>query len=350
MNKILNIGEKLIGTEQEVFIIAEAGVNHNGDINLAKGLIKKAKECGADCIKFQTFKAGNVASTNAPKAKYQLETTDPKESQIEMLEKLELPIQVYSELIQFSKEQNIIFLSTPYNEEDADVLDKLELPAFKLASMHAVEPNIIKHVAQKGKPVILSTGMTSLGEIDAAVNSFRETGNNQLVLLQCTTNYPSRLEDANLLSMQTMRHAFNLLVGYSDHTQNDTACIVSVALGAKVIEKHFTLDKNLPGPDQSTSYEPKEFSRLIKSIRDAEKVLGLATKFPSKFEKINSLGMRRSIVAKTNISAGVEIKNNMLTLKRPATGLPPKYFDTLLGKKTRKDISADSFIKWTDFE
>jgi len=347
MISIVKIGNFTIGPGSQCFIIAEAGVNHNGDINLAKQLIKKAKECGADCIKFQTFKAEHVASANAPKASYQLKTTDPKESQIKMLKKLELPSESYGELIQFSKEQGIIFLSTPYNLDDVNFLDELGVQAFKLASMHAVEPNIIKHVARKGKPLILSTGMATLGEIDEAVKLFRETGNEQLVLLQCTTNYPSRQEDANLLSMRTMRDAFDVLVGYSDHTQDDTACIVSVALGATVIEKHFTLDKNLPGPDQSTSYEPKEFSRLIGVIRNAEKVLGSASKEPCEMEKINTAGMRRSLVSKKNIPAGTEITENMLTCKRPATGLSPRYIDYVVGKKARKDIPADSLIQWT---
>ena len=350
MKKTLIIGNKSFTPMQNVFIIAEAGVNHNGDEKLAKKLIRKAKECGADCIKFQTFKAENVASANAPKASYQLETTNPKESQIEMLDKLELPIESYGELLKFSKDQGIIFLSTPYNEEDIDFLDELQVPAFKLASMHAVEPNIIKHVAKKGKPLILSTGMATLGEVDEAVKSFREVGNEQLVLLQCTTNYPSREEDCNLLAMQTMRNAFDILIGYSDHTQNDTACIMSVALGATVIEKHFTLDKNLPGPDQSTSYEPKEFSRLVDGIRNAEKVLGSARKVPCEIEKINAVGMRRSIVAKENIPAGVDITEKIITLKRPATGLSPKFFDYVVGKKTKKEILADSQIKFSDLE
>ena len=347
MISIVKIGNITIGPGSQCFIIAEAGVNHNGDINLAKQLIKKAKECGADCIKFQTFKAEHVASANAPKASYQLKTTDPEESQIKMLKKLELPSESYEELIQFSKEQGIIFLSTPYNLDDVNLLDEMGVQAFKLASMHTVEPNIIKHVAKKGKPLILSTGMATLGEVDEAVKLFRETGNEQLVLLQCTTNYPSRQEDANLLSMRTMRDAFDVLVGYSDHTQDDTACVVSVALGATVIEKHFTLDKNLLGPDQSTSYEPEEFSRLIEVIRNAEKVLGSARKEPCEIEKINAVGMRRSLVAKNNIPAGTEITENMITCKRPATGLSPKYVDNVVGKKARKDIPADALIQWT---
>jgi len=350
MNKTLSIGGHNIGLDNPAFIIAEAGVNHNGDMDLALQLIREAKLCGADCIKFQTFKAEQVASGDAPKATYQLETTDPEESQVEMLKKLELPNDGYKKLIDSCKEQGIIFLSTPYNEEDIDFLDDLGVPAFKLASMHAVEPKIIQYAARKGKPVILSTGMTTLGEVDEAVKHFRETGNEQLVLLQCTTNYPSLLEDSNLLSMRTMQDTFDVLVGYSDHTEDDTACIISVTLGATIIEKHFTLDKTLPGPDQSTSYEPKEFSRLVSNIRNVKKILGKANKEPSKSEKKNAVGMRRSLVSKTTIPAGGIVSESMLTFKRPAKGLPPRYFETFIGKKARKDIPANSFLTWNEFE
>ena len=348
--KDISIGGQMIGPGHPTFIIAEAGVNHNGNLGTAIELVKEAKRCNADCVKFQTFKADQVAVSNAPKASYQLKTTDPNESQVEMLKNLELPSEGYRKLIQFSKEQGIILISTPYNEDDIDFLDELGIQAFKLASMHAVEPNIIKHVAKKGKPLILSTGMATLSELEEAVNTFREVGNNQLVLLQCTTNYPSRLEDANLLAMETMRDAFDIMVGYSDHTQNDTACIASVALGATVIEKHFTLDKKLSGPDQSTSYEPEEFSRLVEGIRNAEKVLGSASKEPCEVEKINALGMRRSIVSNKDISAGTKIVKTMLAFKRPATGLSPKFYDYVVGKKTKKEILADSQIKLSDLE
>ena len=350
MNKTLSIGNRKIGYKNPVFIIAEAGVNHNGDMELALQLINNAKLCGADCIKFQTFKAEQVASDDAPKASYQLETTDPEESQIDMLKKLELPIDCYKKLVEKCNEQDIIFLSTPYNEEDIDFLDDLGVLAFKLASMHATEPKIIQYAASKGKPVILSTGMTTLDEVDEAVKHFRKIGNEQLVLLQCTTNYPSLLEDSNLLSMQTMRDTFDVLVGYSDHTKDDTSCIVAATLGATVIEKHFTLDRTLPGPDQTTSYEPKEFKRLVNNIRNVNKILGNPNKEPSEIEKKNALGMRRSLVSKTIISAGEIISGNMLTFKRPAKGLPPKYFDSFVGKKALKDIPANSFLTWNDFE
>ena len=330
------------------FIIAEIGINHNGDINLAKQLVNKAKECGADCVKFQTFKAERVVTDNAPKAKYQLKTTDPRESQIDMLKNLEMPPESDKEIMNYCREKDIIFLSTPYNVEDVDFLDELGVPAFKLSSMHIAEPYFIQYVAKKGKPIILSTGMATLGEVDEAARTLRETGNNQFIFLQCTTNYPSGLENANLLTIPTMRDAFDALIGYSDHTQDDIACIVSVALGAKVIEKHFTLDKNLPGPDQSSSADPEELACLIRNIRNAEKVLGSSRKEPCEIERKNAEGMRRSIVVKQDIDKGTIITEDILTFKRPANGLLPKYFFDIVGRTARRKLSRDTLLDWSD--
>jgi len=344
------IGNKEVGSGFPTFIIAEAGVNHNGDLELAKELISEAKKSGADCIKFQTFKADKIVTKTAPKAKYQLKTTDPNESQIKMLEKLELPFKDYHEIIDFCNKEDIIFLSTPYNIEDVDFLNKLGVSAFKLASMHVIEPYMIEYTALKGKPVILSTGMATLSEIDEAVSTFREINFENFALLQCTTNYPSIIEDANLRVIQTMKDTFNAIVGYSDHTQDDTACIASVALGAKVIEKHFTIDKSMPGPDQSSSYNPDEFSRLVSNIRNVEKSLGSNYKKPSEVEIKNSVGMRRSIVASKDIPSGTRIKKDMISFKRPSGGLLPKHFKEIIGKKSRHDISEDSQIMWKDLD
>ena len=344
----IEIAGRKIGDGHPVFIIAEAGVNHNGDIKLAKQLVREAKECGADCVKFQTFKADRVVIENAPKAKYQLKTTNPGESQIEMLKKLEMPEEAYKEIIKCCQENEIIFLSTPYNIEDVEFLNDLGVPAFKLASISVAEPWFAAYTAKKGKPIVLSTGMATIGEVDETVCAIRVTGNKQLILLQCTTNYPSRHEDANLLAMQTMQKAFGLQIGYSDHTQDDTACIMSVALGAKVIEKHFTLDKTLPGPDQSSSYEPKKFAELVRRIRNAETVLGSERKEPCEIEKENAVGMRRSIVTKANISKGAVISTEMLTFKRPAAGLAPKFLHEIVGCKARRNIPVNTLIQWSD--
>ncbi len=347
MSESFSINNRNIGNGLPVFIIAEIGVNHNGDVDLAIKMIQEAARCGADCVKFQTFKAERVALNNAPKAEYQLKVTDSKESQIDMLRKLELPFDAYTKIIDCCEREGVIFMSTPYNTEDVDFLEELDVPAYKLASIHAVEPSFAKYIAKTGKPIILSTGMATLEEVAQTVKSIRETGNSDLVLLQCTTNYPSRLEDVNLRAMQTMSEALNVQVGYSDHTQSDIATIVAVGLGATVIEKHFTINKSLEGPDQSTSSNPEEFSRLVQTIRNTETILGSAKKEPCDIEKKNAPGMRRSIVAKCDIKKGEVIAEDMLTFKRPATGLSPMEMHNLLGKKAKEDILEDALIQWS---
>lgn len=345
MSESFSIDNHQVGKGHPVFVIAEVGVNHNGDVNLAIKMIEEAARCGADCVKFQTFKAERVALRDAPKAEYQLKVTDPKESQINMLKSLELPFDAYKKIIECCDQAGVVFMSTPYNVEDVDFLDKLGVPAYKLASIHAVEPWFAKYTARKGKPIILSTGMCTLEEIDHTVVAIRETGNNNLILLQCTTNYPSMLEDVNLRAMQTMAEALDIQVGYSDHTQSSIASIVAVGLGATVIEKHFTIDKSLTGPDQTTSADPDEFSMLVQNVRNAETVLGSSLKVPSDVEKKNSVGMRRSIVAKCDIKAGTKISERMLTFKRPLSGLSPGYMDKILGKHAKTDIPIDTLIQ-----
>jgi len=350
MNNVIEFNDGTrIGANQPVYIIAEVGVNHNGDLELAKRLIRAAAHCGADCVKFQTFKAQRVVTKSAPKAAYQLKTTNQDESQEHMLKKLEMSMDAYREIINCCKENDVLFMSTPYSVEDVDFLEKLGVSAYKLASMHVVEPWFVGYIAKTKKPIILSTGMATIDEVEVAVSAVRNTDNEQLILLQCTTNYPSRLEDANLLSMQTLKDKFDLIVGYSDHTNDDIACIVSIGLGAKVIEKHFTLDKSMEGPDQSTSATPEEFSHLVKAIRSAELVLGSTIKEPCDIEKENMIGMRRSIVAKKDIKKGETINEASLTFKRPATGLKPKHFDNLMGKMAVRDIVEDELVKWEDF-
>lgn len=344
----IQIGKRLIGPEHPCFIIAEAGVNHNGDIELAKNLIREAKKAGADCIKFQTFKAERVITADAPKADYQLKTTDPQESQIEMLRSLELDFDAYAELVALCDELDILFFSTPYNAEDIEFLCSLNVDAFKLASIHVAEPALLEYAARKNKAMIVSTGMATLSEIDIAVRAIRKTGNEQFALLQCTTNYPSRLEDANLRTIPTMAHAFGVQVGYSDHTQTDTACLVSIGLGASIIEKHFTLDKTMPGPDQSSSYNPDEFRRLVTGIREAELALGSPIKAPTEVETVNARGMRRSIVAKRNIQSGELLSEDMLTFKRPGTGLTPSLMTYLVNKRARHFIPIDALISLSD--
>ena len=344
MKKKFSIDGIQIGDGQPVFVIAEAGVNHNGDVDLAKRLIHEAQKVGADCVKFQTFNAERVVTQNAPKAAYQINNTDPKESQINMLRKLELPLQSYPELIKLCRKLGVVFLSTPYNVEDIDFLDNMGVTAYKLASIHLVEPYIIQYVASKGKPMIVSTGMATQAEVEQAVATLNRSGNDQFVLLQCTTDYPSALEDTNLLAMQTMREAFDTLVGYSDHTQNLTAATVAIGLGACVIERHFTLDRSLPGPDHSCSSEPEEFRQLVKQIREAEICLGSRLKSPTERELKNARIMRRSLVARHAIPAGTKLSWHNLTFKRPADGLSGQQADLILGKTARCKIDADQII------
>ena len=350
VNNSFFLGKNKISLNEPVYIIAEVGVNHNGDLKLAKKLIQKAAACGANCVKFQTFKADRVVTHDAPKAVYQLKTTSKDESQLSMLEKLEMDMDSYREIMHCCEENGVLFMSTPYNIEDVDFLEELGVPAYKLASMHAAEPWFASYVAKTGKPVILSTGMATLDEVRLTVDAMRKTGNEQIILLQCTTNYPSLLEDTNLLAMQSLAKEFGLIVGYSDHTSNDIACIVSIGLGAKVIEKHFTLDKSMKGPDQSTSATPDEFSRLVKAIRSSELVLGSSIKQPCLIEKENMIGMRRSIVANKNIKKGEVMNELSITFKRPATGLNPKYFEELIGQRVTRNIAIDEQIQWSDFD
>jgi N-acetylneuraminate synthase/N,N'-diacetyllegionaminate synthase len=342
----VQVGTLCIGHGHPVFIIAEAGVNHNGDAELAQRLVREAKGVGADCVKFQTFKAERVVTAEAPKAAYQLKTTSPKESQVEMLRKLELDASAYDDLMAECRKEDILFLSTPYNIEDVDFLDSLGVQAFKIASGQAVERYFLEYVAQKGKPILLSTGMCTLAEVDRAVRVVRGTGNDQIVVLQCTTNYPAAIEDCNLRAMITMRDALDVLVGYSDHTKGLTAATASVALGACVVERHFTLDNRLPGPDHSSSSDPGEFAALVRQIRQAELALGSSAKYPCQIEQENALGMRRSIVAKGTIRTGQVITAGMLTFKRPARGLKPDLLPELLGRVATCDIKPDQMLSW----
>lgn len=329
-----------------IFLVAEIGVNHNGKLDLAIQMIKEAKRAGADAVKFQTFKAERVASVSAPKALYQLEVTDRSESQLDMLRRLELSPDHYQELISICETEGVDFLSTPYSAEDAALLADLNVRAFKVASAMIVETPFLDSLARYGRPIILSTGMSTLAEVDRAVRTIREAGNEQIVLLQCTTDYPTQPDMVNLRAMQTMANAFGLPVGFSDHTQTNTASVMAVALGASVIEKHFTLDKSLPGPDQACSADPAEFAELVKNIREAEAVLGSALKQPVPAELRNLREMRRSLVAVERVRAGTTIKADMVNCKRPAAGIAPSDLDAVIGCRAVTDIEPDQTLQW----
>jgi len=339
--KDIHINQRPVGKNHPAYIIAEAGVNHNGSLDLALDLVREAKKTGADCVKFQTFKAAQIVTPEAPKANYQLQVTDPGESQFEMLKKLELQTEDWQKIMAFCRELDIQFLSTPYNKEDADLLAELGVDAFKIASGQLVETPFLDYVARKGKPMIISSGMATLAEVYEGVQAIRNAGNHDIILLQCTTNYPSTLEDANVRTMVSMSESMNVLTGYSDHVPNNYACYAAVALGACLIEKHFTLDTAMEGPDHSSSLDPAAFTQLVKGIRNVEASLGSAVKSPTATEIANTQGMRRSLIALKAISAGTVIEEKDLGYKRPATGIPPSMLRDVVGKTVRKDIPAD---------
>lgn len=343
-DKTIRIGSRLVGKDQPCFIIAEAGVNHNGDPKLALKLVDEAKEAGADCVKFQTFQADNLVTHSSPKAAYQLINTDPVESQYQMLKKLELPNDFYPELMEHCRKRKIEFLSTPYSFADIDFLDRLGVPAFKVASGQISEPIFLKKMAQKKRPMIISTGMATMSEVATAVECIRETGYDEMIFLQCTSNYPADPREANLLSMLSMRDVLDVMIGYSDHVAENYVSFASVALGARVVEKHFTLDKKMDGPDHVCSMSPDELRDLIRGIRMVESSLGTSCKKPSEIEKQNSKGMRRSLVAATSIKAGEKFSFENVALKRPSSGMHPQYFEKILGKAATKNLEKNEML------
>jgi N-acetylneuraminate synthase len=344
MNKV-RIAGKWIGDGEPCFIVAEAGVNHNGEIRLAKKLIDVAKSAGADAVKFQAFETGSLVTPTAEKAEYQKKRTGDG-FQYAMLKKLELTPSDFKTLSKHAKKKGIIFLSTPYDAVNADLLDEIGVPAFKIASCDITNLPLLEHIAKKKRPIILSTGMSTMSEIREALHTINKTGNKDVILLQCTSDYPAKLEDANLRAIPTLKQTFKVQVGYSDHTVGIYPPIAAVALGASIIEKHFTLDRNLPGPDHKMSLEPVELKEMIKAIRCVERALGSRDKKPTMSEEKMKKFMRKSIVARVNIAKGTTISEGMLTIKRPGTGIEPKYFAKIIGYKAKKDIKKDEVITW----
>lgn len=329
---------------KKVLIIAEAGVNHNGDINLAKKLIEQAAKAGADVVKFQTFKANSCVSVSAKKAKYQLETTAKEESQLEMIQKLELSYESHFELMKHCKKHDITFLSTPFDLESVEFLRGLDLPYFKIPSGEITNLPYLKAVAKCKKRVLLSTGMANLGEIEAALTILRKNGTRNITLLHCNTEYPTPFEDVNLNALKTLKEAFKLEVGYSDHTEGIVASLGAVALGAVVIEKHFTLDKTMEGPDHKASLEFEELRALCKGIRELEKALGSGIKKASKSEAKNKIIARKSLVAKCIIQKGEKFSEQNLTTKRPGSGISAMRYEEYLGKRALKTYKKDELI------
>ncbi|GHV86369.1 N-acetylneuraminate synthase [Spirochaetia bacterium] len=328
----------------KVTIIGEAGVNHNGSLELAINLIDAAVNAGCDYVKFQTFRGSNVVSRFAKKAAYQKQTTDGNETQLEMIKKLELSEFMHIKLIEYCNKKNIQFLSTPFDLDSIDLLKKLNISVWKIPSGEIINlPYLIK-IAKIDKPIILSTGMSTLDEIKTAVNLLKRNGAREITLLHCNTEYPTPYEDVNLRAMLTIKNALGVKVGYSDHTPGIEVPIAAVAMGATVIEKHFTLDKNMEGPDHKASLEPDELAAMVQAIRNIEKALGTGEKVPSPSEKKNIIVVRKSIVAKCAIKKGETFTENNITVKRPGNGISPmKWFD-LLGKAAVKDFIEDELI------
>jgi N-acetylneuraminate synthase len=325
-------------------IIAEAGVNHNGSLDLGLQLIDKAAEAGADSVKFQTFKADKLISAHAPKADYQKRSTGEEGSQLEMVRRLELGEEEHQALIARCRERGIQFLSTPFDEESAAMLARLGVPGFKLGSGELTNLPFLAFVARLGLPMILSTGMANLAEVDEAVRTVEEAGCPEVTLLHCVSNYPAAAEDVNLRAMNTMGASFGLPVGYSDHTLGSEVSLAAVALGARVIEKHFTLDRNLPGPDHKASLEPQEIADFVAAVRKVESALGTGRKVPAASEANTASVARRSIVAARDLPAGHILTPDDLAIKRPGTGLPPRMISQLPGIRLKKAVAVDELI------
>ena len=329
-----------------VFIIAEAGVNHNGSVDLAKRLIEVAADSGADAVKFQTFKAEDLVVKNTQKAGYQKQTTNVSESQFDMIKKLELDMEAHKELIAYCQEQDIIFLSTPFDCKSIDLLNDLGLQIFKIASGEITNLPYLRRIGSLGKKVVLSTGMSNLKEIGDALNILISAGTSKgnITVLHANTMYPTPMEDVNLNAMLTIQKEFGVAVGYSDHTLGIEVDIAAVAMGASCIEKHFTLDKAMDGPDHKTSLEPEELKAMVGAIRNIEKAMGSSEKKPSPSESVNIGVVRKSIVASQNINKGEVLTEKNIAVKRPGSGINPMKWDSVIGSIATKNYNIDDLI------
>jgi N-acetylneuraminate synthase/N,N'-diacetyllegionaminate synthase len=346
----VRIAGRAVGSDAPVFVIAEAGVNHNGDLVLARKLIAAAAAAGADAVKFQTFKADRVAAVTAPLAAYQKANLTAASSQLELLRQLELPPAAHEELQAVAREHDLLFLSTPFDESSVDLLDTLDVPAFKVPSGEVTNWPLLRHVASKGKPVILSTGMSDLQEVAAAVDVLRRSGCAELIVLHCVSNYPANPSHVNLRAMAAIRNRCDVPVGYSDHTPGVEVALAAVALGACVIEKHFTLDRELPGPDHRASLEPGELRALVAGIRIVECALGNGEKRPAASELPTRDVVRRSLVAAKPLPAGVLLETSMLHSLRPAGGIPPSDLASVVGRRLTRDVQEGEPLHWSDVE
>ena len=344
--KEIKIGGKKVGGKHPCFVIAEAGSNHNKKLAQAKKLIDAAVEAGADAVKFQTYSAEKLYSKKTKKMSYLKKITPKNQSVWQLIKQVEMPREWQGELSDYCKSQGIIFLSTPFDLEAIDELAALKMPAYKIASFEMADHILLRHAASKKKPIILSTGMATMAEIKESLDVIYGAGNREVALLHCNIGYPPPYRDVNLTAIKTMEKIFKVPVGYSDHTRGLAVPAAAVALGAAIIEKHFTLSRKLPGPDHAFALEPKELKAMIASIREVQQSLGNGVKKMMPSEREMHRLARRSVVAAKNIAKGNEIIRDMIMTKRPGYGIAPKYLDSLIGKKAKKDIEKDEILTW----
>jgi N,N'-diacetyllegionaminate synthase len=343
--------EKWIGNGEPTFIVAEVGINHNGDLNLAKKIIDEAKKCGVDAVKFQVFKADEFVSDLSSTYTYRSRGELITESMLEIFKRYEFDAAEWKEIFGYCKNKNMEFFVTPQNPSDLDfILSIVDIPVIKVGSDDLTNLELLEYYAKKNKPVIISAGMAYISEIEDAVNTIRNTGNSDLIVLHCVSSYPADAEEVNLRRILTIKQAFDVVVGFSDHTIGYSAAVGAVVLGAKVIEKHFTVDKNLPGPDHWFSANPDEMRELVDEIRFIERALGSGVIEPTPKELEMRKIARRSIVAAKNIDKGGAITRNVVTFKRPGTGLTPKFINYIIGRKAKIDIKKNELITFDKIE
>ena len=333
---------------EKTFVIAEAGVNHNGSLDLALRLVDAAQAAGADSVKFQTFDARRLVSGSAGKAEYQRRTTGDRETQLQMLERLELSREDHLALVAHCRDRGITFLSSPFDEQSADLLDGLGVPAFKLPSGELTNHPLLLHIAAKGKPMIVSTGMATLAEVREAVDVITGADNPHVSLLHCVTEYPAPYAEVNLLAILTLKEEFGLPVGYSDHTLGSEVAIAAVALGATILEKHLTLDRSLPGPDHAASVEPDELAALVEEVRHVEQALGDGVKAPAPCEVKNISVARKSVVAERDLEPGERIERAAVAIKRPGDGIAPGQLESVIGRTLVRRVRAGDRLTWKD--
>lgn len=343
-NRDIKIDDRIISDSSSAFIVAEAGVNHNGRLAIAKEMIDAAVESGADAVKFQTFKTDQLILKDIEKAPYQKITTSSNETQYEMLKRLEISCEQTKELMDYCKKKNITFLSTPFEKVSLDELDKLEVPAYKVAATDITNIQFLRQIAEKRKPMILSAGMCYMDEVKKALEAIYPI-NRDVILLQCTANYPIQDAEANINVIKTFKEAFDILVGYSDHSQGVGASPYAVALGAKVIEKHFTIDKNMEGPDHKASVTPEELKQLVSDIRRVEQYLGDGMKIPTCSEQMTRKSLQKCMVANQRIQRGdLFTENNIVAKRTNGRGISALYYDNVVGKKASRDYEIDEII------